>query len=111
MKLYQTTQVAVHWLVLTYANLPYQKFPPEKEVWYHYPQQEANPDEDRIFGTFIEGTLAAVARCRLCIPTATKTTASSRSKNSGVAASPGSSCRHEIDACGHDVLYMHPACN
>ena len=20
---------------------------------------------------------------------------------------PGSSCRHEIDACGHEVLYMH----
>ena len=41
------------------------EFPLVKEVWYHYHQQEANPDEDRIFGTFIDGTLAAVARCRL----------------------------------------------
>jgi len=41
------------------------EFPLEKEVWYHYPQQEANPAEDRIFGTFVDGTLAAVARCRL----------------------------------------------
>ena len=47
------------------TNLPFPKFPLVKEVWYHYHQQEANPAEDRIFGTFVEGTLAAVARCRL----------------------------------------------
>ena len=41
------------------------EFPLEKEVWYHYHQQEANLAEDRIFGTFVDGTLAAVARCRL----------------------------------------------
>jgi hypothetical protein len=36
-----------------------------KAVWYHYHQQEPNLAEDRIFGTFIDGILAAVARCRL----------------------------------------------
>ncbi len=46
----------VHWLVLKPAKLPFPKFPPEKEVWYHHHQQEANPDEDRISGTFVDGT-------------------------------------------------------
>ena len=32
------------------------EFPLEKVVWYHYHQQEANPAEDRIFGTFVDGT-------------------------------------------------------
>ncbi|MEI7434958.1 MAG: GNAT family N-acetyltransferase [Methanomicrobiales archaeon] len=40
------------------------EFPLVKEVWYHYHQQEANPAEDRIFGTFVDGTLAVVVRCR-----------------------------------------------
>ena len=61
-------------------------------MWYHYRQQEPNPAEDRIFGTFVEGNLAAVARCRL---------------------HPDG---HEVDGVftleefrghGHEVLYMH----
>jgi nucleotide-binding universal stress UspA family protein/GNAT superfamily N-acetyltransferase len=35
-----------------------------EEVWTQYHQQTADPDTDRIFGVFVEGELAAVARCR-----------------------------------------------
>jgi nucleotide-binding universal stress UspA family protein/GNAT superfamily N-acetyltransferase len=35
-----------------------------EEVWKLYHQQKADPDTDRIFGVFVEGELAAVARCR-----------------------------------------------
>jgi len=35
-----------------------------EEVWTQYHQQKADPDTDRIFGAFVEGDLAAVARCR-----------------------------------------------
>jgi N-acetylglutamate synthase-like GNAT family acetyltransferase len=51
-----------------------------KAVWYHYHQQEADPAEDRVFGTFVDGTLAAIARLVV---------------------------QALVDACGHEVLYMH----
>ena len=35
-----------------------------EDVWQKYHQQKADPDTDRIFGAFVEGELAAVARCR-----------------------------------------------
>ncbi len=35
-----------------------------EQVWTQYHQQTADPDTDRIFGVFVEGELAAVARCR-----------------------------------------------
>ena len=38
------------------SQIPISEFPLVKEVWYHYPQQEPNPDEDHIFGTFVDGT-------------------------------------------------------
>jgi len=35
-----------------------------EDVWTGYHQQKGDPRTDRIFGVFVEGTLAAVARCR-----------------------------------------------
>ncbi len=35
-----------------------------EQVWTGYHQQRGDPRTDRIFGVFVEGTLAAVARCR-----------------------------------------------
>jgi N-acetylglutamate synthase-like GNAT family acetyltransferase len=35
-----------------------------EEVWTQYHQQKADHETDRIFGVFVEGELAAVARCR-----------------------------------------------
>jgi len=40
------------------------EFPLVDEVWTHYRRQKADPATDRIFGLFVEGTLASVARCR-----------------------------------------------
>lgn len=40
------------------------EFPLVNEVWTHYRRQTADPATDRIFGLFVEGTLASVARCR-----------------------------------------------
>ncbi|QSZ66214.1 GNAT family N-acetyltransferase [Methanofollis aquaemaris] len=41
-----------------------EEFPLAEEVWTGYHGQTADPATDRIFGLFVEGTLAAVARCR-----------------------------------------------
>ena len=35
-----------------------------EDVWKGYHQQKADPATDRIFGVVVEGSLAAVARCR-----------------------------------------------
>ncbi|HIH27063.1 MAG TPA: GNAT family N-acetyltransferase, partial [Methanoregulaceae archaeon] len=40
------------------------EFPLAREVWLHYHQQTGDPATDRIFGVFVEGMLACVARCR-----------------------------------------------
>jgi len=48
-------------LSVALTNLPFPKFPLEKEVWSHYHQQELNPAEDRIFGTVVEAM-----NCRRC---------------------------------------------
>jgi GNAT superfamily N-acetyltransferase len=82
------------------------EFPLVKEVWYHYHQQEPNPDEDRIFGTFIDGTLAAVARCRLH-PDGHEVDGVftlEEFRGRGLARIVVQAL---IDACGHEVLYMH----
>jgi GNAT superfamily N-acetyltransferase len=36
-----------------------------EKVWVHYHQQKGDPVTDRIFGVFVEGEIAGVARCRL----------------------------------------------
>lgn len=45
-------------------ELDAREFPLVDEVWTHYRGQTADPATDRIFGLFVEGTLASVARCR-----------------------------------------------
>lgn len=40
------------------------EFPTAEEIWLGYHQQTVDPATDRIFGVFVEGTLAGVARCR-----------------------------------------------
>jgi N-acetylglutamate synthase-like GNAT family acetyltransferase len=39
------------------------EFPLAEKVWEHYRGQKANPENERIFGIFVDGTLAATARC------------------------------------------------
>lgn len=34
-----------------------------EKIWEHYRGQKANKENERIFGVFVDGTLAATARC------------------------------------------------
>jgi nucleotide-binding universal stress UspA family protein/GNAT superfamily N-acetyltransferase len=51
-------------LTVMVKELAKYEFSLAEEVWTQYHQQKADPDTDRIFGVFVEGELAAVARCR-----------------------------------------------
>ena len=87
-------------------ELTVSEFPLVKEVWYHYRQQEADPAEDLIFGTFVDGTLAAVARCRLH-PDGHEVDGVftlEEFRGRGLARFVVQAL---INACGHEVLYMH----
>ena len=89
-----------------YRELTHAEFPLVKEVWNHYHQQEANPAEDRIFGTFVDGSLAAVARCRLHKDghEVDGVFTLEEFRGRGLARLVVQAL---IDACGHEVLYMH----
>jgi len=39
------------------------EFPLAEQAWTHYRGQKADPEHERIFGVFENGTLAATARC------------------------------------------------
>jgi len=51
-------------LTVIVRELKKNEFSLAEEVWQQYHQQKADPGTDRIFGAFVEGELAAVARCR-----------------------------------------------
>jgi nucleotide-binding universal stress UspA family protein/GNAT superfamily N-acetyltransferase len=51
-------------LAISARELARDEFVLAEEVWLTYHQQKADPESDRIFGVFVEGDLAAVARCR-----------------------------------------------
>jgi GNAT superfamily N-acetyltransferase len=87
-------------------ELTYAEFPLVKEVWYQYHPQEANLDEDRIFGTFIDGTLAAVARCRLHKDGHEVDGFFTLEKFRGCGLAR-LMVQALIYACGHEVLFMH----
>jgi N-acetylglutamate synthase-like GNAT family acetyltransferase len=44
-------------------ELEHGEFPLAEKVWTHYRGQKADPAQERIFGVFIDGVLAATARC------------------------------------------------
>jgi N-acetylglutamate synthase-like GNAT family acetyltransferase len=51
-------------LNVTSRELAPAEFSLAEGIWLGYHQQKANPATDRIFGVFVEGTLAGVARCK-----------------------------------------------
>ena len=51
-------------LSVVVKELARDEFPLAEDVWKGYHQQKADPATDRIFGFSVEGSLAAVARCR-----------------------------------------------
>ena len=77
-----------------------------EQVWTMYHQQKGNPDTDRIFGVFVEGALAAVARCRrhpdglevdgVYVPDDYRDRGYARK-----------AVQDLVDACGSEPLYMH----
>lgn len=77
-----------------------------EQVWTQYHQQTADPDTDRIFGVFVEGDLAAVARCRrhpdghevdgVFVPDDYRDRGYARK-----------AVQELVDRCGSDPLYMH----
>jgi nucleotide-binding universal stress UspA family protein/GNAT superfamily N-acetyltransferase len=77
-----------------------------EQVWMSYHQQKADPDTDRIFGVFVEGALAAVARCRrhpdglevdgVYVPDDYRDRGYARK-----------AVQDLVDVCGSEPLYMH----
>ena len=77
-----------------------------EEVWKTYHQQKADTGTDRIFGVFVEGALAAVARCRrhpdglevdgVYVPDDYRDRGYARKAVQAL-----------VDACGTEPLYMH----
>ena len=77
-----------------------------EEIWLTYHQQKADPETDRIFGVFVEGELAAVARCKrhpdglevdgVYVPQDYRDRGYARKAVQAL-----------VDACGSEPLYMH----
>ncbi len=51
-------------LNVTAREITHGEYPLAETVWLDYHQQKADPAADRVFGAFVEGTLAALARCK-----------------------------------------------
>jgi len=93
-------------LAVTTRELTRAEFALAEEVWLTYHQQKADPQTDRIFGVFIEGGLAAVARCRrhpdglevdgVYVPEDYRDRGYARKAVQAL-----------VDACGNEPLYMH----
>jgi len=77
-----------------------------EKVWLGYHQQKADRNTDRIFGVFVEGVLAAVARCRRhpdCLEV-DGVFVDEQYRNRGYAKIAVMAL---VDACGTEPLYMH----
>jgi nucleotide-binding universal stress UspA family protein len=93
-------------LEIAVRELRKDEFPLAEEVWIHYHQQTADPETDRIFGVFVEGSLVSVARCRAHpdglevdgVFTPTEYRGRGYAKRTVDAL---------VEACGNETLYMH----
>jgi len=77
-----------------------------EDVWQGYHQQKADRNTDRIFGVFVEGALAAVARCRRH-PDGLEVDGvftHEQYRNRGYAKK---AVQALVAACGTETLYMH----
>jgi nucleotide-binding universal stress UspA family protein/predicted GNAT family acetyltransferase len=77
-----------------------------ERVWLGYHQQKADRNTDRIFGVFVEGVLAAVARCRRH-PDGLEVDGvfvDEQYRNRGYAKKAVEAL---VAACGTETLYMH----
>jgi len=93
-------------LAVIVRELAGNEFSLAEEVWLTYHQQKGHPEMDRIFGVFVEGELAAVARCRrhpdglevdgVYVPDDYRDRGYARK-----------AVRALVDACGDEPLFMH----
>jgi len=93
-------------LAVIVRELAGNEFSLAEEVWLTYHQQKGDPEMDRIFGVFVEGELAAVARCRrhpdglevdgVYVPDDYRDRGYARK-----------AVRALVDACGDEPLFMH----
>ncbi|MGA7798684.1 MAG: GNAT family N-acetyltransferase [Methanoregula sp.] len=87
-------------------ELPPGEFGRAEEVWRAYHRQKADRITDRIFGVFVEGELASVARCRR-YPDGLEVDGvftGERFRNRGYA---HKAVQALVSACGGTTLYMH----
>jgi len=93
-------------LTVITRELTNDEFSLAEEVWKTYHQQKGDPGIDRIFGVFVEGTLAAIARCRrhpdglevdgIYVPDDYRDRGYARKAVQAL-----------VEACGSEPLYMH----
>ena len=97
-------------LAVTVRELEAGQFGLAENLWLDYHQQKADPAIDRIFGVFVEGSLAAVARCRrhpdglevdgIFVPPVYRERDYARLAVQAL-----------VDACGQEPLFMHATLN
>ncbi|HDS63224.1 MAG TPA: GNAT family N-acetyltransferase [Methanofollis liminatans] len=93
-------------LEIAVRELNADEFPLAEKIWTHYHQQTGDPERDRIFGVFVEGSLVSVARCRAHpdglevdgVFTPTEYRGRGYAKRTVDAL---------VAACGNETLYMH----
>jgi nucleotide-binding universal stress UspA family protein/GNAT superfamily N-acetyltransferase len=93
-------------LTVSVSELTKNEFTLAEEVWLTYHQQKVDPATDRVFGVFVEGGLAAVARCRrhpdglevdgVYVPDDYRDRGYARKAVQAL-----------VDACGGEPLFMH----
>jgi nucleotide-binding universal stress UspA family protein len=83
-----------------------EEFAKAETVWEHYHQQKADPESDRIFGVFVEGTLVSVARCRRH-PDGLEVDGVFTLDEFRGRGYAGETMKVLIAALGNEVLYMH----
>ncbi|MDD1655188.1 MAG: GNAT family N-acetyltransferase [Methanomicrobiales archaeon] len=93
-------------LEITAREMTLAEFPEADGIWEYYHGQKGDPATDRIFGVWVEGSLAAVARCRLHTEggEVDAVFTPEEFRNRGYARK---AMRVLVDACGDRILYMH----
>jgi len=87
-------------------ELEHEEFPLAEKVWTHYRGQKADPAQERIFGVFVDGILAATARCTRhqgglemdCVFTLDEYRGSGYAKEA---------VQMLLEECGSETIYIH----
>jgi N-acetylglutamate synthase-like GNAT family acetyltransferase len=87
-------------------ELKQEEFPLAEKVWTYYRGQKADPARERIFGVFVDGALAATARCTRhpgglemdCVFTLDEYRGSGYAKEA---------VQRLLEECGSETIYIH----